>query len=278
MKYTVFMSLIVMILIHFTANSQEVIDTTYLYCQYDAKTIKLSAQKKMTDMIRLEIGHKHSKSYSYYTEQYDSFTCVPDYLEQIKHAARKADKSQPDWVENTFSVFPKMKETAIVYKNHSLGTLSVFDRINNIEYEYKDKLNDQSWKIMSDTTIVLGYNCTKAECNWRGRTWIAYFTADIPVSDGPLKFGGLPGLIMKIYSEDGEWNYEISGLQYVKKVITRRKPLQQNKYKKTDRKKFLRATKNFLNNLGIYYDMTTDTPLGIKAGAGDRYDLMERDY
>jgi hypothetical protein len=42
--------------------------------------------------------------------------------------------------------------------------------------------------------------------------------------------------------------------------------------------KFLRGTRRFLNNLGSFVDAMSDTPLGIKAGAGDKYDLMERDY
>lgn len=43
---------------------QEVVDTMYLFCQYKAQSIKLTAQKKVTDLIRLEIGKKVSKSYS----------------------------------------------------------------------------------------------------------------------------------------------------------------------------------------------------------------------
>lgn len=31
-----------------------------------------------------------------------------------------------------------------------------------------------------------------------GRDWVAWFTNDIPIQDGPYKFCGLPGLIIKI--------------------------------------------------------------------------------
>lgn len=32
----------------------------------------------------------------------------------------------------------------------------------------------------------------KATCDFAGRKWIAWFTTEIPIQDGPYKFYGLP--------------------------------------------------------------------------------------
>ena len=259
--------------------SQEVVDTMYLFCQYKAQTIKLTAQKKVTDLIRLEIGKKVSKSYSYYTCQYDSASLTSDFLDKLVQSVTEARKQGgEDWLNRAFAPFPQFREPATVYKNLPKGKMTVLDRIDKTEYSYTDDLNSQEWKLETDTMTIMGYLCYKAVCQWRGRDYEAWYTPDIPVSEGPMKFGGLPGLIMKLGDSLQEWVYEIDGLQKVSRPIVMRPPLKQKEYKKTTRLKFLRGFRRFLNNLGSFADAMSDTPLGIKAGAGDKYDLMERDY
>lgn len=259
--------------------AQEVVDTMYLFCQYKAQTIKLTAQKKVNDLIRLEIGKKISKSYSYHTCQYDSASLTSDFTDKLVQSVTEARKQGgKDWLNRAFAPFPQFREPATVYKNFPKGKMTVLDRIDKTEYSYTDDMNTQEWQLKNDTMIVMGYLCYKAVCQWRGRNYEAWFTPDIPVSEGPMKFAGLPGLIMKVSDNMQEWIYEIDGLQKVNRPIVMRTPLRQKEYKKTTRLKFMRGMQRFLNNLGSFADAMLETPLGIKAGAGDKYDLMERDY
>lgn len=257
--------------------AQEVVDTMYLFCQYKAQTIKLTAQKKVTDLIRLEIGKKISKSYSYDTYQYDVWTQTPEYEDELIKGFNEARKQGgKNWLQNLS--LPTPRETATIYKNYSKRKMTVLDRIDKAEYSYTDDLNSQEWELETDTMTILGYLCYKAVCQWRGRDYEAWYTPDIPVSEGPMKFGGLPGLIMKVGDSLQEWVYEIEGLENVNRPITMRPPLRQKKYEKTTRLKFLRGYRRFLNNMGSFIDASLEKPLGIKASAGDKYDLMERDY
>ena len=73
---------------------------------------------------------------------------------------------------------------------------------------YTEEFPLQSWKIEPETQIVCGYECQKAVCHWRGRDYVAWFTSAIPVSAGPWKFGGLPGLIMKISDSKNDYSWE----------------------------------------------------------------------
>lgn len=52
----------------------------------------------------------------------------------------------------------------------------------------------------------------KATCNFAGRTWTAWFTTEIPIQDGPYKFHGLPGLIVKIEDQTKSHSYELKGV------------------------------------------------------------------
>ena len=78
-------------------------------------------------------------------------------------------------------------------------------RKNSIEYI--ESLPKMSWTISEETKDVLGYDCQKAETDFRGRHWTVWFAPDIPVDCGFWKFSGLPGLILSAESKDGFFNY-----------------------------------------------------------------------
>jgi len=46
-----------------------------------------------------------------------------------------------------------------------------------------------------------------------GRHWIAWFAPSIPISEGPYKFSGLPGLIIKLSDSNNFWNFEFTSLR-----------------------------------------------------------------
>ena len=45
-----------------------------------------------------------------------------------------------------------------------------------------------------------------------GRKWTAWFTTEIPIQDGPYKFLGLPGLIVKIEDQTKTHSFELKGI------------------------------------------------------------------
>ncbi len=45
-----------------------------------------------------------------------------------------------------------------------------------------------------------------------GRLWEAWFSPDLPFSEGPYKFSGLPGLIMKVKDARGHYEFTINSL------------------------------------------------------------------
>lgn len=82
------------------------------------------------------------------------------------------------------------------------------DRIGRDAYSYEED-RPLSWKILSETTKIGEYKVQKAETDFAGRKWTAWFTTDLPYQDGPYKFGGLPGLIVKVEDDQGDYSFDL---------------------------------------------------------------------
>lgn len=100
-----------------------------------------------------------------------------------------------------------------VYKNYPAGKMTSLDQISIHGYQYDEPYVPQEWVVGDSIKQVMGYNCQKAECNFRGRHWIVWFASEIPVSDGPWKLNGLPGLILEAYDDQHYFHFVSSGLR-----------------------------------------------------------------
>ena len=80
--------------------------------------------------------------------------------------------------------------------------------IDNENLVYSENLPLQKWVTYKERKTICGYLCMKAVCRWRGRSYTAWYTPQIPVSAGPWKFGGLPGLIMAVSDSTGDYSWE----------------------------------------------------------------------
>lgn len=77
-------------------------------------------------------------------------------------------------------------------------------------FESHDRIN---WKIISDTKTKENWKLQKATANFGGRIWEAWCTTDIPFSEGPYKFNGLPGLIVELKDSKNNFNFELTKIE-----------------------------------------------------------------
>ena len=77
-----------------------------------------------------------------------------------------------------------------------------------IAYNEKPKFN---WEIQKETQKIGEYKTQKATTTFGGRTWVAWFTNEIPFQEGPYKFYGLPGLIVKIEDTGNNYSWILKG-------------------------------------------------------------------
>lgn len=68
-----------------------------------------------------------------------------------------------------------------------------------------------NWIISNETKIIEKYHCQKATLDYGGRKWTAWFTKEIPIPEGPYKFYGLPGLIVKMEDRSGTHQFLLKG-------------------------------------------------------------------
>lgn len=76
--------------------------------------------------------------------------------------------------------------------------------------EINEKLD---WKIKNETASIEGIKCQKAEVKYAGRDWVAWFTSDFPIPEGPYYFHGLPGLIVQINDINDEFIFKLSEIK-----------------------------------------------------------------
>ena len=79
-------------------------------------------------------------------------------------------------------------------------------------FKYSEPIPALQWKIEGKDSVIAGYHCQAATASLRGRRWRAWFTLDIPVSDGPWKLCGLPGLILRATDEQGYFDFDCTGV------------------------------------------------------------------
>ena len=283
MKTIHYILLFTALAVHASAQ-KDVLDRASMKCMYRATQLKDTLDVAFyEDLLILQIGPKVSKCFSYYTFQNDSLRQTPEGKRQASELFNRAlaDFHKHRDRNRFLNSFPRNRTITIVYKNHPAGAITVTDGLREDQVTYRDTLNAQQWTITDSTREVLGYTCQQATADFRGRHWTAWFATDIPVSDGPWKLGGLPGLILEAYDERQQHVFTTVGLERVKdELIIFNRPFGDNhRFEQTNRLDFLRMERRFLMDSNSFIQMETGIDLlGDEPNQVMRYDLLERDY
>jgi GLPGLI family protein len=114
--------------------------------------------------------------------------------------------SQTLWKDINDEPTNNSEETFLI-KNQEKGVIFMSDYIFGKYFYIKDTLHNMKWELMNETKDILGEKCNSAKTNFRGRTYVAFYSNNLAYSDGPWKFGGLPGLILEVQSNDGLYQF-----------------------------------------------------------------------
>ncbi len=86
-----------------------------------------------------------------------------------------------------------------------------FEEYELLEYELLiiPSETKQVWTLSDEKKQFQKLDLQKAETTWGGRKWTAWFAPQIPVSSGPYKFGGLPGLIVELGDNKNNYHFQL---------------------------------------------------------------------
>ncbi|NLA16182.1 MAG: GLPGLI family protein [Bacteroidales bacterium] len=180
--------------------SKDTLGTSTHRFQYACKYKRNSLKKGYhNDLFFLDWGNNTSRFYSRI-----------EYLKDSTRTAMLAAGEKIVVIQEALSVYGYGNKYVIVKTPEEI----VFsDRLITSRFYYKEPAPDFQWSLKQDTCSILGYPCQKAVCQYGGRVWTAWFTTQIPISDGPYKFSGLPGLILRTSDEDQFFIFEITGVE-----------------------------------------------------------------
>ncbi len=116
----------------------------------------------------------------------------------------------------------------------------------NDDFYSVSNINKMNWKISSEKREINKMIVQKATLNFGGRIWNAWFSTDIPISDGPYKFHGLPGLIIKIADSTLTHIFELISIQSIKGNLNNK--MNHRKLISVDDKQYKRLYKEYREN------------------------------
>ena len=221
-----------------------------------------------TDRMILQVGYGISKFSSYRTMQIDSL---------IRMSTADQVQANPErYIGGT---------SWSVYKNYPTGKFTTTDKIATDWFLVEELIPEQQWTLTDETKEILGYKCKSAKCSFRGREYTAYYTDEIPVADGPWKFGGLPGFIMEVHDADNHYSFTCVGINSkADRTIT----MPEVSYNKTSRVKFYQTKYRYDTNPLGYLETVSGIKVNVTSNGEKRddlskpreltYDYIERDW
>lgn len=265
-----------------SAQNNDTVNNFRVIYQYTQQALKEKERFTITDTMSLDIENRHSVYYDRNLSVKDSlarlaFQSIKNFsfstniedLEQRLEMKGKADETSGD----------RKGETVRIFKDRSKNEIVTTDRDpKDLRYKYmviEEIIPD--WSISQDTITIMNYLCMKATTHFRGRDYIAWFTTEIPINDGPWKFYGLPGLILQISDTENIFQIKAIGLE---KMAQKRyeKPeniaefekmtsVEFNKYKQNQYKKVGYGFYQSQSSIQYFYDIRNPIT----------YPIMERD-
>lgn len=245
-----------------TKSPRIIIDTVSIQCAYQQRIFlgkKDTPERKFLgeNIMKLQIGKQISKYWDEKVMLQDSL--MDAYAEQGMDGISALNKIMPQ---------TKGASTIKLFKNYPNGKITTEDRIPFDTYRYEEDFISPNWTISTDTITICGYVCNKAATTFRGRNYTAWFTNDIPLSNGPWKLSGLTGLILRAIDDKQEVSFECISIEIPQKVV----PIyiEKNDYLKTTKKTFENTKKEYMKNPAAFVGMSGLIKGGLPANASKK--------
>lgn len=148
----------------------------------------------------------------------DSLTAVLKQQGVTEIKKSKKDKSEFPKLPNGKSIQPTFFDYFIT-KNQEDKSVNFVESIGSKQVYYQED-RKMNWDISNQISDFNNYKVQKATMTFGGRTWTAWFAPEIKISDGPYKFLGLPGLILKLEDDKGDYRFSFTKKINIEKAFS----------------------------------------------------------
>lgn len=238
--------LILCTLASLTATAQQAVKISY-----DAVSRNIRNDSLKTEKMLLVADTGKSLYFNKMSMYVDSLTSTPEGQKQLRSiqmaawVTQNADGSIT--VNKNRGNAPDKNIYTYIAKDRNSGDITVYDKWGDGIYYYNEPLDEMQWEVQADTTAtILGYECFMAVSDYHGRRWIAWFTPEVPVPDGPWKLHCPGGMILKADTGDG-FSFEATAIELTDRPVP--DVYSTDKYSKGTRKKLLADHDYYQNNL-----------------------------
>ena len=197
---------------HLIVTHRKAIDTANLRIKYAWGATDITQDSTYLDCGQLLLGKRMTKYSSWFVEVADSQRV--EWARKNPHAQGVPNGSW--WMRGRKAgIWSEYQYSNIFIHGDTLNEWAVMPMGQEWPQRYEEKWKGQDWKLslLGGDTLLLGHRCQKATCHWRGRDYVTWFAPDIPVRRGPWKFGGLPGLILKVYDTQHLYVFEAVAIE-----------------------------------------------------------------
>jgi GLPGLI family protein len=160
-----------------------------------------------TEKMMLLIGDGVS-----FFQSYTAYRVSKNFRQMMQNAAMVSGQGEPIRINVASDDIAHFQYK--VYKNHPSGKVIMRDHVFMAgSFLYEEDYPCMTWEYTEDTATIAGYFIQKAVCNYGGRIWEAWFAPELPFNDGPYKFCGLPGLIVKVADTQDHYRFEMLSVE-----------------------------------------------------------------
>ena len=207
-KTNLFLLLFMFLTLNTFAQEIQLVDTTKWLCTYNYELMQDSTDSHSVRNVQmyLQIGSHLSKFQSLSKYIGDSIL----YHNQGVDIAAEANL----FAKAISSAMPNIMAAYSIFKNYPrMGTMIFTDYDDHKFYKVEQPMK-MDWKLDAQKdTIILGYACQKAYITYCGRDYIAWYSPQIPLANGPYKFNGLPGFILKISDTKNQHCFALTSIK-----------------------------------------------------------------
>ena len=203
MKNSLFILFFLLIPLTIVAQTDKQIMAVYRY----QKIFTEKEKAKRDSLIKYDAFYRSMLDFQ--KLNYDTKKYLMYFNDSVSHFNQEYILKDPEEVE----LFYNLYKNQYLYKNIRKATYCKNYKLFDIFFTVHDSLPDYHWKITGDTKKIGQYQVIKAigreqkmvkennKISKVDRKVTAWFTPEIPISNGPELFGGLPGLILEVNNE-----------------------------------------------------------------------------